>query len=168
MSEGNGQLNGQKRGRGRPTKYAPAMNEQARKLCLLGATDADMANFFDVEEKTINNWKLEHPDFLQSIKDGKERADAVIADSLYHRAKGYSHDAVKIVADAKSGQNVQVPYVEHYPPDTTACIFWLKNRRPAEWRDRQEHTGAGGGPIQVEERILQLEFDSPDGVEIER
>lgn len=52
----------------RPTKYQEAYAEQARKLCLLGYTDAELADFFEVSEATINNWKLEYPEFLESIK----------------------------------------------------------------------------------------------------
>ena len=107
-----------------------------------------MADFFEVDERTIGNWKNEHEEFFQSIKKGKTFADAVIADSLYHRAKGYSHPAVKILSVAQgAGQPSEVqeaPYTEHYAPDTTAAIFWLKNRQPAKWRDKQdvEHSGA--------------------------
>lgn len=124
---------------GRPTLYDESYPEQARKLCmLLGATDADLARFFDVCESTIDNWKNAHPEFLGAIKAGKEVADANVVDRLYQRAMGYEHDAVKIVADAKTGADHVVPYVERYPPDTTAAIFWLKNRQPARWRDRQQ------------------------------
>lgn len=51
--------------------------------------------------------------------------------------KGYSYDAVKIFQH--NGKPVKVPYVEHVPPDTTACIFWLKNRKPEAWRDVKDH-----------------------------
>lgn len=53
-------------------------NEQARKLCLLGATDSELADFFGVCERTINNWKSEFPAFLQSIDAGKISADAIV------------------------------------------------------------------------------------------
>jgi hypothetical protein len=56
--------------------------------------------------------------------------------SLYECANGYSDDAVKIFCD-KNGNVTKVPYQEHVPPDVTACIFWLKNRKPADWRDVQ-------------------------------
>lgn len=134
---------------GRPTAYKAEYAEQAYKLCLLGATDASLADFFGVTEKTVNTWKEKHPEFLQSLKGGKDEADANVAKRLYSRAMGYTHEAVKIVADAKTGSEHIVPYTEHYPPDTTACIFWLKNRQSKQWRDRVEHTGADGGPMQV-------------------
>jgi hypothetical protein len=128
---------------GRPTAYQPGYAKQAKKLCLLGATDTDLAKFFEVAVSTISKWKVDQPEFSEALKAGKEGADSAVAKSLYRRALGYKHRAVKIVADAKTGAEHIVPYTEHYPPDTTAAIFWLKNRRPDVWRDRQqvEHTG---------------------------
>lgn len=136
---------------GRPSRYKPEYAEQARNYCLLGATDADLARFFDVDERTIGNWKNDHPEFFQALKAGKDMADAQVAERLFRRAMGYEHEAVKIVADAKTGAEHVVPYIERYPPDTTAAIFWLKNRQKDKWRDvsRQEQTGADGGAIEV-------------------
>lgn len=134
----------------RPTKYRAEFSEQAIKLCRLGATDKELADFFGIGEATLNRWKKDHQVFRESIKSGKEMADAEVADKLFKRATGYSHDAVKIVADAKTGAQHIVPYTEHYAPDTTAAIFWLKNRRPDLWRDvnRHELTGKDGGPVE--------------------
>lgn len=132
---------------GRPSAYRPEYVKQAYHLALLGATDADMASALDVNPSTINRWKLDHPDFCASIKRGKEEADGMVAKSLYRRALGYSHPAVKIITVARGnngGSDVeQVPYTERYAPDTTAAIFWLKNRRPDLWRDKHdvEHSG---------------------------
>lgn len=133
---------------GRPSSYKPEYAVQAGKLCKLGATDKEIADFFGVDERTVNRWKSEHLEFCQSLKEGKTLADAEVADRLYQRAMGYTHHAVKIAA-SPSGEHVSVPYVEHYAPDTTAAIFWLKNRRPDLWRDKhtQELTGAGGAPL---------------------
>ena len=137
------------KGGGRPTVYRPEMAALAEKLCLLGATDAQLAEALDVCETTINTWKSAHPEFSEALKKGKARADAEVAASLFHRANGYSHDAVKIVADARTGAEHIVPYTERYPPDTTACIFWLKNRRPDLWRDKHDVAHAGELHIQV-------------------
>jgi hypothetical protein len=127
---------------GRPTKYKEEYAEQAYKLCLLGATDKELANFFEVEEKTVNNWKEQFPKFLQSIKQGKEAADANVADRLYQRAMGYEHDDVELKV-VSLGQNMgsevqEVQVKKYYPPDPTSAIFWLKNRQKDKWRDRQE------------------------------
>lgn len=121
---------------GQPTKYKKEYAEQAYKYCLLGADDAKLAFLFDVAESTINNWKNTHPEFLESIKKGKEIADAEVAESLFHRAKGYSHKEDKIFNN--QGAPLVVPTIKHYPPDTVAAIFWLKNRQKENWRDKPE------------------------------
>jgi hypothetical protein len=121
---------------GRPTSFKPEYVEQARKLAQLGATDREAAEFFEVAESTLYLWKHTQPEFSEALKVGKETADARVEQSLYRRALGYSHDAVKM--HAVEGTVVSTPYTEHYPPDTTAAIFWLKNRRPDAWRDKTE------------------------------
>jgi len=124
--------------RGRPSLYRAEFVEQARKYCLLGATDEEMAGFFGVALSTFSNWKVNHPEFMEALKAGKAVADANVADRLYRRAMGYSHEAVKIFNC--DGAPLKVPYTEHYPPDTTACIFWLKNRQREKWRDRTDQS----------------------------
>lgn len=134
---------------GRPTLYKPEYVDLAYKYCLLGATDNELAMFFDVNQDTINEWKKVHPQFSESLKAGKAKADADVAQKLFKRATGYEHKAVKISASPDGKEHV-TEYIERYPPDTTAAIFWLKNRRPDVWRDKvdQSITGADGGPIQ--------------------
>lgn len=134
---------------GRPSKFDPAKCAQAEKLCKLGATDKELADFFEVSEATLKNWKGQHPEFLAALKSGKEMADAEIGERLYQRACGYSHPDVHI--SNYQGTITKTETVKHYAPDTTACIFWLKNRRPDLWRDRVEHTGRDGGPIETRE-----------------
>ena len=68
---------------GRPTEYKPEYDEQAYNYCLLGATDKQLATFFDVSEQTINAWKHKHPSFLESLRRGKEIADARVAQALF-------------------------------------------------------------------------------------
>lgn len=144
---------------GRPTKFKPEFVEQARKLAALGATDREAAEFFSVNEATIHRWKHEHAGFCESLKVGKETADARVVQSLYRRALGYSHDAVKIAVNA-SGEITQVPFTEHHAPDTTAAIFWLKNRDPDHWRDvkAQEISGPNGKPV----AITQIQLVGPE------
>lgn len=121
---------------GRPTDYRVEYNEQAEKLCKLGATDAELAEFFEVAESTINEWKIVHPEFSESIKAGKDLADANVAERLYQRAMGFEHDSeeIKVIKDGIE----RVPIRKIYPPDTTAAIFWLKNRQKKKWRDKTE------------------------------
>lgn len=134
---------------GRPSAYKPEFVEQAAKLCNLGATDEDLADFFKVSIRTVAGWKVQHPEFLHSLKAAKEVADERVERSLYARATGYSHDAVKIFMPAGAKAPIYAKYREHTPPDTTAAIFWLKNRRREEWRDKldHEHTGKDGAPL---------------------
>jgi hypothetical protein len=120
-------------GGGRPTKYRAVFCKQAKKLCQLGATDWDLAQFFEVALDTITRWKLEHPKFSVSTKLGKGASDRRVEQSLFRRATGYSFNAVKIFID--EGKPLIVEYVEHVPPSDTAAIFWLKNRRKDRWRD---------------------------------
>lgn len=136
----------------RPSKYDPAFCDQARKLCKLGATDIEVADFFAVSVATLNNWKAAHPAFLDALKEGKTEADARVVDSLYHRAVGYSFDSEKVFQF--QGKVIRAPVREHVPPDTTACIFWLKNRQAADWRDKQEHDHRFLGPAEMTDAEL--------------
>lgn len=123
----------------RPTKYKEEYNKQAEVACKLGATDRDLAELFSVSEVTLNSWKIQFPKFLKSLKQDKSVADARVERSLYQKACGYSHeeDDIRVVEN----QIVITPTIKHYPPDTTACIFWLKNRMPDKYRANPESEG---------------------------
>ena len=127
-------------GRGRPTSYKPEYAEQARKLCYLGATNADLADFFGVNVRTVERWLSDNEIFRRAVKGGKKQLDDRVERSLYHRAVGYQADAVKIFMPAGSTEPVYAPYRENVQPDTTAAIFWLKNRRPEQWRETSAQT----------------------------
>ena len=128
---------------GRPSKYQPEFAEQARKLCLLGATDRELADFFEVAESTLNLWKLEHPEFSESLKAGKEVADERVERSLYQMAVGYEQDEVKIFMPGGAEAPVYAPYTAKVAPNPGAAIFWLKNRRRDKWREKFEHEHGG-------------------------
>lgn len=117
--------------RGAKSSYRPEYAELATNYCLLGATDDDLARFFGVTDRTLRNWKNRYPEFEQATQDGKTVADAKVSRSLFNKATNNG--------TMKDG-------------DTTACIYWLKNRQPEQWRDRVAHevTGAAGGPIKHE------------------
>ena len=121
---------------GCPTKYKPEFDKLAYNYCLLGATDKELANYFEVAESTLNEWKLKYDNFSESIKDGRERADILVAQSLNKRARGYTQKATKVMQ--YQGEPVVVEIEEEVPPDVTAAIFWLKNRQGKNWRDKQE------------------------------
>ena len=147
---------------GYPTSYIPEKHPaEAVRLAKLGLTDQEMANFWGVSKMTVDTWKNKHPEFLEALTIGKQDADSRVAESLYHRAVGYSHDDVDIrtvsVGNGRS-EIVQTPIVKHFPPDTTACIFWLKNRQPKLWRDvwRTEVSGPEGGPLEITLRAVEV------------
>ena len=166
----------EKRKVGRKTSYTPEFNEQARKLCLLGATDEEIADFFNVTETTINRWKNLYPEFCVSIKKGKIIADAEVAESLYKRATGYEYKEVKSVPaverNNKDGEDKKVTdnkklivkevNIKHIPPDPTSMFYWLKNRRPKEWRDKREVDVTTNGES-LNAPVFNVRFDDEGG-----
>ena len=139
---------------GRKSCYKEVYNELAYKYCLLGATDKILANFFDVSEVTINAWKNKHPEFLKSIRAGKEIADMEVVKSFFENAKGFvakSKKAMKVKVWNKEAQRLvdEVMMIEEtiqYAPNTQAGIFWLKNRQPDKWKDKTEVETVQGQP----------------------
>lgn len=136
---------------GRPTEYKSEFAEQALKLCKLGATDYELADFFGVDTRTIYRWRNQHEKFCQSVTCGKEYADERVKRSLYNRAVGYSFESEKVFQF--QGDIIRADTVEHVPPDPGAAMNWLKNRQPDEWRDKQQHelSGPNGGPIETKD-----------------
>jgi hypothetical protein len=135
-----------KRPRGRPSSFKPEYTEQVEKLCKLGTTDRDLCLFFNVSPQTVENWKKTYPEFFLALMKGKQEADANVAEAMYKNATGYDYyeeQAVKLretsYVDGKVSnvrEYVDVVMVKrHQPADTTAQIFWSKNRRPDLWRD---------------------------------
>lgn len=119
-------------GRDSVSQYQPGFATRATDYCLLGATNAELATFFGVYERTINKWLVEIPRFAKAVQAGREQADAKVAKALFHRARGYSHKAQKIFNNG--GDPLVVDYVERYPPDTNAAALWLSNRQRGKWR----------------------------------
>jgi len=124
-----------------------------------GLTDEDIAHNMGIAVGTLYRWKNEHSEICEALKTSKEVADRIIENALFERAKGihktikkpikvkqvlYSPEGRKIAEKEVIEQAEEEIYV---PPDTTAAIFWLKNRKPEQWRDKR----------QVEEHI---EFES--------
>lgn len=113
-----------------------------------GYTDKKIAEVIGVSYTTFRIWKYTKEDFRLQLATAKSVADELVEASLFTRAMGCKVPATKF--GTKDGRIVEtVDYYEHYPPDTTAGIFWLKNRSPEKWRDRIEATGADGGPIKL-------------------
>lgn len=113
--------------------YDASIPERAYRLCLLGLKNEELAISFGVSERTISNWMDRYPEFRRAVVKGREEADAKVAQSLYKRAIGFEHDDVHI--SAWKGEVLITPIRRYYPPDTTAAIFWLKNRQRDKWAD---------------------------------
>jgi hypothetical protein len=124
---------------GRPSKFDTINLKQVEILAKKGFTDVEMSQFFEITQQTFNNWKKKHKEFFESLKDWKKSSDALVEKSLFERATGYEHEEDKIFN--ANGTPLVVPTIKHYPPETTAGIFWLKNRQPDKWRDKQEIEG---------------------------
>lgn len=127
---------------GTKTKYRPEFVEQARKLASLGATNVEMADFFEIHIRNFHLWLNVHPELRDAIRVGKERPDERVKRSLYERATGYDYSEEVAV---KVGDDVRVVTIrKHIPPDVHAGTLWLTNRRPDEWKLKRtvEHTDA--------------------------
>ena len=140
---------------GRPTKYDKVNTPKlAYAMALAGRTDDQIAEFLEINRDTLYDWKRKYPEFSDALKSGKEEPDDLVEKSLFARATGYTFDSEKIVVlslgQGLGSETERVPIKEHCPPDVTAQIFWLKNRRPDRWRDKQEVEHTGGISVTLE------------------
>jgi hypothetical protein len=140
--------------RGAKETYKPEYVEQVKRLAALGLIESEIATFFGRAHKTIKNWRLAHPDFDEAMRVGKEIADERVVLRLYERAVGFYYEAEKVMM--VDGKPQVVKYQEYLPPDTTAIIFWSKNRMPEEWRERRD---ASELPPPQEEEALEFNRD---------
>jgi hypothetical protein len=118
---------------GRPTAYKPENAEIARLSCMMGATNETLAARFEVCRRTIDSWIATIPEFSITIKQGREGANEAVISALFARATGMEQKMTKVFCHR--GQPVTADYTLRLPPDVRACIFWLRNRRPEEWRE---------------------------------
>jgi len=106
---------------GSKTKYDPKHHLKLLKyMAMSGLTDAQMAKELGIVRATLSNWKVNFPEVKEALEDWKAVADNKVERSLYERATGYSYKD------------------KHYPADPTSMIFWLKNRKSEEWRDKRD------------------------------
>lgn len=113
------------------------MMNEAKECARAGMTEFEMAQHFGVTVNTIRLWKARDVTFQKTCQHFQDAADGRVELSLYDKAVGYSFhsEEIKVV----EGEIHRIPIVKHVPPDTTAAIFWLKNRRRLEWRDVHKH-----------------------------
>lgn len=133
-----------------------------------GLSDQDIASNIGINVRTLYRWRNKSVRIRQSLKNGKEVADYKVENALYKKAIGFTAiDKVvstKRLVEYKDGKRVReisVPVVveieRYYPPDTVAEIFWLKNRKPELWREKQEIASCGVGKVEIVDGIP--EFD---------
>jgi hypothetical protein len=118
---------------GRPSSYRPEYAHIAEGMCRMGATNEELALRFRVSVDTISRWALAFDDFCGALKAGQDAADDRVERTLYQKAIGFTKEVVKPMM-GKNGIEL-VRYTETVDPDVTAIIFWLKNRKPEQWRD---------------------------------
>ena len=128
-----------------------------------GLTDKQIAHNIGVTEQTLNVWKKQFPSFFESLKKGKEVVDRLVENALLKKAIGETRTLRKPIKvkevlyenGKRISETERIEYADeeiYIPPDTTAQIFWLKNRKPEQWRDTR----------QVEEKV---EFESDGFIE---
>lgn len=139
----------------RPATYKPEYSRVAQKMTRLGATDVEVAEAVGINIRTLYRWRASNKEFCHALKIGKVEADDRVENSLYTRATGYTHEETHV--SNFQGVITLTPLVKHYPPDATSMIFWLKNRRPEQWRDKQDHELSGTVEISSIERVIVRE-----------
>src|SRR5699024_2335084 len=122
-----------------------------------GLTDAQVAHNIGIAVGTLYEWKKRYPEFDEALKRGKVVVDREVENALLKRALGFEYEETETIVedDGHGNSKRKVRRIQKKAvPDTTAAIFWLKNRKPAEWRDRinQEHSGG----IQVNHQYEEM------------
>ena len=137
---------------GQPTKYkGQATLDLVFGLALLGASDEEMCRVLEINTDTFYRWKKEIPEFHEAVENGKERADAEVATSLYTRAKGYTYN--EEVTIFENGSHKIETISKTVLPDVTAAKTWLGIRRrkvdktSLRWVEQQEVVGPDGTPL---------------------
>lgn len=132
-----------------------------------GLTDEQIAQNIGVHRDTLIEWKKKYSDISDTLKKGKEIVDIQVENALLKRALGYSYDEItrEQVVNEKTGEKtMEVTKIvkKEIVPDTTAQIFWLKNRRPDKWRDKQDVQVSGtleAEKTKLDELIKQMRGD---------
>lgn len=122
-------------------KFDPSFVARAENYAHLGLTEEEMSECFDVSLPAFKRWKAKHPELRSAIKRGGPEATAHVARTMYLNAIGYEHTEDKIVTHrTQRGKLIVdvIPTVKKYPPNHVSGIFYLKNKDPSRWKDRQE------------------------------
>jgi hypothetical protein len=134
--KGNKNAVGNKGGKGGPSKYDPSQHPHAaQKLCAMGFTDAQLAEFFEVNEVTINRWKVDHVEFMQALQVGKEETDALVERSVLKGITGY------YVQTEEINSKGSVKRIRKWIPGNPGVgMRWLACRKPEMYREKREES----------------------------
>jgi transcriptional regulator with XRE-family HTH domain len=103
-----------------------------------GLTDEQISHNMGISRSTLNEWKNKYPDISDTLKRGKEVVDRMVENALLKRALGYKYDETTREQMENGDLVITKVVTKEVHPDTTAQIFWLKNRKPDQWRDKRE------------------------------
>ena len=113
-----------------------------------GLVDQQIAHNMGISRKTLAEWKVKYSDIGDTLKVNKEVVDFEVENALLKRALGYKTTEQKVTKD---GELIEIE--KEYPPDVTAQIFWLKNRKPDKWKDKREEEPTEGGGVVIVNNI---------------
>lgn len=143
------------RTKGRPKSYKAAYHDKlVFRLAASGNGDALIAEAIDIAPSTFAQWKNAHKTLMEALTAGKKVADDKVEAALYDRAVGYKHDDVHV--SAYMGDVKLTPIKKVYPPEPGAIKLWLTNRRPKEWRERQEISSSGTLTVEAGDSVSLL------------
>jgi DNA-binding XRE family transcriptional regulator len=115
-----------------------------------GLTDEQIAHNIGISRETLYQWKRKYSDIADTLKENKQIADIAVENALYKRALGYTYTET-----TKEAGKVTKTVEKEVVPDTTAQIFWLKNRQPERWRDKQEVQNTGNMDFNVTIKVVE-------------
>ena len=125
------------------SKYDPKTTPQLIKfMCRSGLIDSDIAKELGINRATLFRWKDKYPEVKEALTTSKTFIDSLVEDSLLKRALGYELDVVE-ETESETFKGIETKTTRkktHIAADTTAIIFWLKNRQSKNWRDRHDNT----------------------------
>lgn len=146
---------------GRPSRYEAEWEDKLiviRGWAREGLSDEQIAGNMGIAKSTLYEWKKRYPEFADALSKGKEVADYEVENALYKKATGYFMELPqqKVMRDGKIVEYIQTIYIQ---PDVTAQKFWLINRKPAEWQDKQEIKHEGNMGVQIIDDIPSSDAD---------
>ncbi len=122
--------------RGPKSQFHPTFVTTAYEQCLLGQSEAEIADIFGISQRQLITWKNQHPAFAKAFQRGGALADGKVAKALLKRAVGYSIKTEKLTYDGEGCITQRIKSTTHYPPEPAALSFYLFNRSRAKWSSK--------------------------------